>query len=108
MHPLANLEDNRVQHAERGNHHQDDQQQVNEREPHLQRRVVDLAVTRGLAGVRCDHTSVLRWLAGEQPRPPVPELVAEALSNALGRKVSGTELGMTPSNLPGDLGLRRC
>jgi hypothetical protein len=72
----------------------------------LARRIVDLAATQGLAGVRCDHTSVLRWLAGEQPRPPVPELAAEALSNALGRKVSETELGMTPSDLPGDLGLQ--
>ena len=72
----------------------------------LARRVVDLAATRGLTGVRCDHTSVLRWLAGEQPRPPVPELAAEVLGNALGRKVSETELGMTPSNLPGDLGLQ--
>ena len=72
----------------------------------LARRVVDLAATRGLASVRCDHTSVLRWLAGEQPRPPVPELAAEVLSNALGRKVSETELGMTPSDLPGDLGLQ--
>ena len=72
----------------------------------LARRVVDLAAIQGLAGVRCDHTSVLRWLAGEQPRSPVPELVAAALSNALGRKVPETELGMTPSNLPGDLGLQ--
>jgi hypothetical protein len=56
--------------------------------------------------VRCDHTSVLRWLTGEQPRPPVPELAAEVLGSALGRKVSETELGMTPSNLPGDLGLQ--
>ena len=62
----------------------------------LARRVVDLAATRGLAGVRRDHTSVLRWLAGEQPRPPVPELAAGVLGNALGRKVSETELGMTP------------
>jgi hypothetical protein len=60
----------------------------------LARRVVDLAATWGLADVRCDHTSVLRWLAGEQPRPPVPELAAEVLTNALGRKVSETELGM--------------
>src|SRR5580693_561415 len=72
----------------------------------LARRVVDLAATRGLTGVRCDHTSVLRWLAGEQPRPPVPELAAAALSNALGQKVSETELGMTPSDLLGDLGLQ--
>jgi hypothetical protein len=72
----------------------------------LARRVVDLAATRGLTGVRCDHTSVLRWLAGEQPRPPVPELAAEVVGNALGRKVSETELGMTRSDLPGDLGLQ--
>src|SRR6266480_4178526 len=36
----------------------------------LARRVVDLAKARGVATVRCDHTSVLRWLAGEQPWPP--------------------------------------
>ncbi len=71
----------------------------------LARRVVDLAATQGVADVRCDHTSVLRWLAGEQPRPPVPELAAAVLGNALGRKVPATELGMTPSNLPSDLGL---
>ena len=72
----------------------------------LARRVVDLAAIQGLAGVRCDHTSVLRWLAGEQPRPPVPELAAVVLSNALGRKISETEMGMTPSNLPSDIGLQ--
>ncbi len=72
----------------------------------LARRVVDLAAVQGLTGVRCDHTSVLRWLAGEQPRPPVPELIAMVLGNALGRKISETEVGMTPGNLPGDLGLQ--
>jgi tetratricopeptide (TPR) repeat protein len=72
----------------------------------LARRVVDLAAVQGVANVRCDHTSVLRWLAGEQPRPPVPELVVTVLSDALGRKVSETQLGMTPSSLPGDLGLQ--
>jgi hypothetical protein len=72
----------------------------------LARRVVDLAAVQGTANVRCDHTSVLRWLAGEQPRPPVPELVATVLSDAAGRKVTETELGMTPSSLPGDLGLQ--
>ena len=71
----------------------------------LARRVVDLATSRGVANIRCDHTSVLRWLAGEQPRPPVPELVAAVIGNAVGRKVSATELGMTPSELPADLGL---
>jgi hypothetical protein len=72
----------------------------------LARRVVDLARSRGVANVRCDHTSVLRWLAGEQPRPPVPELAAAVLGDALGRRVAETELGMTPSVLPADLGLQ--
>ena len=54
----------------------------------LARRVVDLAAARGVAGVRCDHTSVLRWLASEQPRPPVPELIAGVLSDALGLRVA--------------------
>jgi tetratricopeptide (TPR) repeat protein len=72
----------------------------------LARRVVDLAHSRGVANVRCDHTSVLRWLAGEQPRPPVPELVAAVLGDALCRRVAETELGMTPSDLPADLGLQ--
>jgi len=72
----------------------------------LARRIVDVAAMRGVKNVRCDHTSVLRWLAGEQPRSPVPELAAVVLGDALGRKVSETELGMTPSDLPGDLGLQ--
>ena len=72
----------------------------------LARRVADLAAAQGVANVRCDHTSVLRWLAGEQPRPPVPELAAIVLSEALGRQVAETELGMAPSDLPADLGLR--
>jgi hypothetical protein len=72
----------------------------------LARRVVDLAAVRGIAGMRCDHTSVLRWAAGEQPRPPVPELVAAVLGDALGRQVAVAELGMTPADLPADLGLQ--
>ena len=35
-----------------------------------------------------------------------PELAAIVLSNALGRKISETEMGMTPSNLPSDIGLQ--
>src|SRR5215831_6615144 len=71
----------------------------------LARRVVDLAKARGVAHVRCDHTSVLRWLAGEQPRPPVPELIAVVPGDALGRPVREIDLGMAPSDLPADLGL---
>ena len=45
------------------------------------------------ANVRCDHTSVLRWLAGEQPRPPVPELVAVVLGDALGQAGARDRVG---------------
>jgi hypothetical protein len=71
----------------------------------LARRVADLATANGVAGIRCDHTSVLRWLAGEHPRPPVPELIASVLTDAAGRPVTVTELGMSPSDLPADHGL---
>ena len=72
----------------------------------LARRIADLAAAQGLMHIRCDHTSVLRWLAGEQPRAPVPELAAAILSEALGRAVTEAELGMTRSDLPADLGLQ--
>ena len=71
----------------------------------LARRITDLARARGVANIRCDHTSVLRWLSGEQPRPPVPELIADVIGDAVRRPVTTVELGMTPSNLPADLGL---
>ena len=71
----------------------------------LARRVADLARARGVANIRCDHTSVLRWLSGEQPRPPVPELIAAVLAAAVGRPVTAAELAMTPSDQPADLGL---
>src|SRR6266567_3182594 len=71
----------------------------------LARRVADLAAARGVANIRYDHTSVLRWLAGEQPRQPTPELVAGVLGDALGRTVTEIDIGMTPSDLPADLGL---
>jgi hypothetical protein len=72
----------------------------------LARRVAALATASGVAGIRCDHTSVLRWLAGEQPRPPVPELIASILTDASGRPVTVIELGMTPSDLSADHGLQ--
>jgi hypothetical protein len=72
----------------------------------LARRIAGRAAARGMPHVRCDHTSVQRWLAGEQPRTPVPELAAAIMTEALGRTVSPAELGMTPSDLPADLGLQ--
>ncbi|GAB2887226.1 hypothetical protein [Streptomyces mayteni] len=43
--------------------------------------------------LRYDRTSVAHWLAGTQPRHPVPQLAAEALSRRLGRAVSPAAVG---------------
>src|SRR6266498_4586422 len=59
----------------------------------LARRVVDLAQTRGYRDLKYNHSSVERWLRGEQPRPPTPRLLAEVLSIALGRPVTLARLG---------------
>lgn len=69
------------------------------------RRVVDLAAARGVRGLSYDHSSVIRWLAGEQPRQPVPELIAEVLTGLLQRRVVAINVGMAPSVVTADLGL---
>lgn len=45
------------------------------------------------AVLRYDRTAVAHWLSGTQPRPPVPQLVAEALSRRIGRSVSPESAG---------------
>jgi hypothetical protein len=71
----------------------------------LARRVVKLGDARGVRGLAYDHTSVLRWLAGQEPREPVPALLADVLSDLVGRPVSVADLGMVPGGLSADLGL---
>lgn len=46
------------------------------------------------AGLRLtyDRTAVAHWLSGTRPRPPVPDLVAEALSRRLARDVTAAGL----------------
>lgn len=59
------------------------------------RRINDLGADQGLA-LRYDYTSVHRWVKrGEIPRPPVPNIMADALSEKLGRRITPTDLGMT-------------
>lgn len=41
-----------------------------------------------------DRTAVAHWLSGTHPAPPVPELIAEALSRRLGRSVSPAAAGL--------------
>lgn len=48
----------------------------------------------GLA-LRYDRRSVDHWRRGHRPRPPVPDLAAEALSRLLGRRVTVAETGLT-------------
>lgn len=71
----------------------------------LARRVVDLAEAQGVSGLSYDHSSVIRWLAGEQPRQPAPELIAQVLTGLLQRQVGAADLGMAPSAVTADLGL---
>lgn len=71
----------------------------------LARRVLNRASEVGVTGLRYDHSSVIRWLAGQQPRHPAPELIADVLARELGRTVTPADIGMTPSPARPDLGL---
>lgn len=44
--------------------------------------------------VRLDRRSVTHWMKGRIPRPPVPELIAEALTRRLGRPITSRTIGM--------------
>lgn len=59
----------------------------------LARRVNRVAAEAGVT-ITADRRSVSFWLAGRCPRPPVPELVAEALSRGLRRTVDVLDTGM--------------
>ncbi|MGW8381083.1 hypothetical protein [Streptomyces sp. ODS28] len=43
--------------------------------------------------LRYDRSAVAHWLTGTAPRPPVPQLIAEALSRRTGRTVTPREAG---------------
>src|SRR5919198_5845824 len=44
--------------------------------------------------LRYTRASVAHWLAGVRPRPPVPELIAEAFSRRLGRPITVRAVGL--------------
>jgi hypothetical protein len=71
----------------------------------LARSVVDLGAQEYGTCLKYDHSSVLRWLDGQQPRGPVPELIAQVLSERLGRLVSPADLGLRSSGEVVNLGL---
>ncbi|GGO64591.1 hypothetical protein [Nonomuraea cavernae] len=70
----------------------------------LARRLNDLGAARGTPGLKYDHSSVLRWIAGQRPRGPVPSLLTEIFALRLGRPVSAEDLGMPAIITPLDLG----
>ncbi|MFD6884936.1 hypothetical protein [Streptomyces sp. NPDC059957] len=59
----------------------------------LSRAVNALGTLHGL-GLRYDRTAVAHWLSGTRPRPPVPELIAAALTERCGRLVTVAEAGL--------------
>jgi tetratricopeptide (TPR) repeat protein len=71
----------------------------------LARRVINAGESKGIQGLRYNHSSVTRWIAGEQPKEPVPELIADVISLTLGRPITVTNIGMQPSTVTADLGL---
>ncbi|MEV6653914.1 Tat pathway signal protein [Streptomyces sp. NPDC051219] len=61
----------------------------------IARRVAAEAMRRGHRQIAPDATRVRRWIDGERPRPPVPELLAAALSEAVGQTLTPGDLGLT-------------
>lgn len=72
----------------------------------LARRINDLGQARGIPGLSYDHSSVIRWLKGEQPRDPAPKLAAEVFSLTLARPITETDLGFPKAHDLPELGLR--
>lgn len=62
----------------------------------LARRVQELSARRG-GEIRCDHTSVSRWLSGTTPREATARLIAEVLSSETGRPLSLDDIGLAAS-----------
>jgi tetratricopeptide (TPR) repeat protein len=62
----------------------------------LARAVNTVGAETGLK-LRYQRASVTHWLSGMRPRPPVPELVAEAFSRRLGRRVTVGETALGPA-----------
>ncbi|MER6314398.1 Tat pathway signal protein [Streptomyces sp. NPDC001581] len=61
----------------------------------LARRIGAAAKDRGHRQIAPDTTRIRRWIDGERPRPPVPALLAEVLSEAVGQVLTPGDLGLT-------------
>ncbi|MFE6686387.1 hypothetical protein ACFVFQ_07885 [Streptomyces sp. NPDC057743] len=58
-------------------------------------RAVNALATEIDLDLNYDRTAVAHWLSGTHPAPPVPELIAEALTRRLGRAVSPAAAGLS-------------
>ncbi|MFE2407141.1 transcriptional regulator [Kitasatospora sp. NPDC059408] len=63
----------------------------------LARAVKAAAHGAGHVHISCDGSSVGRWLRGEQPRRPLPEIIADVISAEVGYRVTSYELGLGES-----------
>src|SRR4051794_2929851 len=63
----------------------------------LARRVKTAAQIWGQPHVTPDATAVRRWLAGDRPRPPVHEILADVFSACFGYRVTTYDLGLGES-----------
>ncbi|MGW7618829.1 transcriptional regulator [Streptomyces antimycoticus] len=70
----------------------------------LARRTRVQAKQWGQPHIAPDATSVRRWLTGEHPRPPVPDILADVFSAAMGYRVTTYDLGFGDS-MTADRGL---
>ncbi|MET7904063.1 hypothetical protein ABZS86_22490 [Streptomyces sp. NPDC005355] len=61
----------------------------------IARRIAAVAKARGHRQIAPDATRIRRWIDGEKPRPPVPVLLAEVLSEAVGQPLTPGDLGLT-------------
>ncbi|WP_110945937.1 transcriptional regulator [Streptomyces avicenniae] len=67
------------------------------------RAIAALAAERGHAQVRPDGSRVRRWIDnGERPRPPVPDLLAEILSQHTGYRLTVADLGLAAAPAPAE------
>lgn len=61
----------------------------------LARRIKTAAQDWGQPHIQPDATAVRRWRDGLQPRPPVPEIIADVISAAMGFRVTTYDLGFS-------------
>ncbi|MFB7502783.1 Tat pathway signal protein [Streptomyces broussonetiae] len=61
----------------------------------IARRIAATAKAQGHRQVAPDATRIRCWIDGERPRPPVPALLAEVLSDAVGQPLTPGDLGLT-------------